>query len=301
MVSTLQVHGFADASNLAIEAVVYLRTEKPGTAPVISRVCAKTRVAPLKTVTIPRLELTATGLLTELTSYAIKELEPAQPTIFLRTDSSVALAWVKSHPSRCKEHVLHCVVKIQEAIPNGAWLHISGTDNPADYALRGLSPEHLHHHPLWWNGPRWIVLPPHHWPVSSVGSTAAAALEEKLSSADPVVIGPQKGNELLERHNDLNKILLTPYLDHQQILQIGGRLHNAHLDFEEIHPTVLPRHSRFTDLVIGDAHRRSHHGRTQLTLAFTRQRYWIIGGRARVRIHIHQYAVCVRNRGELAQ
>ncbi|XP_063979927.1 uncharacterized protein LOC135163952 [Diachasmimorpha longicaudata] len=366
-VSNLQVHGFADASNLAIGAVVYLRTEKPGTAPVISLVCAKTCVAPLKRVTIPRLELTAAGLLTELTSYAIKQLELTQPTIFLWTDSSVALAWIKSHPSRWKEYVQHRVLKIQEAIPNGEWLHISGTDNPADCASRGLSPEQLHHHPLWWNGPPWLILPPHHWPVSSVGSTAAAALEEKPSSAHPVVIGPQEGNELLERHNDLNKILrvtalvnrlgrrlrrievpaqrfatpaeveearlfwikriqhhhfheeirilvsgrklpntspmsrLTPYLDHQQILRIGGRLHNAHLDFEEIHPAVLPRHSRFTDLVIGEAHRRSHHGGTQLTLAFTRQRYWIIGGRAPVRTHIHQCVVCVRNRGELAQ
>ncbi|XP_063993929.1 uncharacterized protein LOC135171374 [Diachasmimorpha longicaudata] len=74
-VSNLQIHGFAVASNLAIGAVVYLRTEKPGTAPVISLVCAKTRVAPLKRVTMPRLELTAAGLLTELTSYAIKQLE----------------------------------------------------------------------------------------------------------------------------------------------------------------------------------------------------------------------------------
>ncbi|XP_063994383.1 uncharacterized protein LOC135171694 [Diachasmimorpha longicaudata] len=219
-VSNLQIHGFEDASNLAIGAVVYLRTEKPGTAPVISLVCAKTRVAPRTRVTIPRLELTAPELLTELTSYVIKQLELTQPTIFLGTDSSVALAWIKSNPSRWKEYVENRALKIQEAIPNGEWLHISGTDNPADCALRGLSPEQIHHHPLWWDRPPWLVLALHHWPVSSVGSTAAAVLEGKPSSAYPVVIGPQEGNVLLERHNDLNKILRVTAL----INRLGRRL-----------------------------------------------------------------------------
>ncbi|XP_063981500.1 uncharacterized protein LOC135164773 [Diachasmimorpha longicaudata] len=219
-ISNLQIHGFADASNLAMEVVVYLRTEKPGMAPIISLVCAKTRVAPLKKVTVPRLELTAAGLLTKLTCYAIKQLELTQPTIFLWTDFSVALAWVKSHPSRWKEYVQNRVLKIQEAIPNGEWLHISGTDNPADCASQGLSPEQLHHHPLWWNGPPWLVFPPHHWPVSSVGSKAAATLQEKPSLAHPGVISPQEGNELLERHNDLNKILRVTTL----VNRLGWRL-----------------------------------------------------------------------------
>ncbi|XP_046480980.1 uncharacterized protein [Neodiprion pinetum] len=87
---------------------------------------------------------------------------------------------------------------------------------------------------------------------------------------------------------------LTPFVDQQGILRIGGRLKFSNLSDKEKQPAILPRTSRFTDLVVEDAHKRALHGGTQLTLACTRERYWIIGGRPSVRARIYKCVVCAR-------
>ncbi|XP_036148482.1 uncharacterized protein LOC118647537 [Monomorium pharaonis] len=86
----------------------------------------------------------------------------------------------------------------------------------------------------------------------------------------------QGGN--LSRFNHL--IRLTPFIDKDGILRVGGRLHFAKIDDETKHPVILPRRSPFTTLVIADAHCRTLHGGTQVTLSFLRQTYWVLGGRA---------------------
>ena len=57
--STVEIHGFSDASQLAMSAVIYLVVHSPSTGAISTLVCSKTRVAPLKRLTISRLELTA--------------------------------------------------------------------------------------------------------------------------------------------------------------------------------------------------------------------------------------------------
>lgn len=88
---SIEIHGFSDASNLAMAAVVYLRVVKETKEVGVSLVCAKTRVAPLKRMTIPRLELTAAQLLTRLVLQTLIALELSNIPIFLWTDSSVTL------------------------------------------------------------------------------------------------------------------------------------------------------------------------------------------------------------------
>lgn len=61
--STVELHGFSDASQLAMFAVVYITVRSPSTGVQMAPVYSKTKVAPLKRLTIPRLELTAAPLL----------------------------------------------------------------------------------------------------------------------------------------------------------------------------------------------------------------------------------------------
>ncbi|XP_015118496.1 uncharacterized protein LOC107042119 [Diachasma alloeum] len=84
-------------------------------------------------------------------------------------------------------------------------------------------------------------------------------------------------------------------------MRLKGRLKNSELHPEQIHPIILPRQSRFTTLVIAEAHQKTLHGGTQLTLAYTRQRYWILGGRGTVRAYILRCAICARHRARQAQ
>lgn len=67
------------------------------------------------------------------------------------------------------------------------------------------------------------------------------------------------------------------------------------------HPAIIARFSRYSALVIDQAHRRTLHSGTQLTLAVVRQRYWIIGGRELVGTIIKDCITCARNRGARAQ
>lgn len=94
---------------------------------------------------------------------------------------------------------------------------------------------------------------------------------------------------------------LTPFLDPQGLLRVGGRLKHAALPFWEKHPVILPRKGHFTELLIDEAHRRTLHGGAQLTLAALRQRYWILGGRQRVKAHIHHCVTCLRWRAAPGQ
>ncbi|XP_076659893.1 uncharacterized protein LOC143363181 [Halictus rubicundus] len=97
---TLEIHGFADASERAYAAVVYSRVINEEGAATVSLIMAKSRVAPLKRVSLPRLELCAAFLLSRLVEHVTKVLELRDADIHLWSDSSVALSWIQGHPSR---------------------------------------------------------------------------------------------------------------------------------------------------------------------------------------------------------
>ncbi|XP_015120547.1 uncharacterized protein LOC107043528 [Diachasma alloeum] len=176
--SSIEIHGFSDASVLAMSAVVYLKIVNGDEESRISLVCAKTKVAPLKRLTIPRLELTAAVMLAKLVKYVKGELNLSNAPTFLWTDSSVALTWINSHPSRWKEFVRNRVQLIQET-SRAQWKLVPGKENPADCASRGLTTAQLSAHELWWHGPPWLMKSSSSWPSLELASVTSADLEEK--------------------------------------------------------------------------------------------------------------------------
>ncbi|XP_008557923.1 uncharacterized protein LOC103578574 [Microplitis demolitor] len=138
--SNIEIHGFSDASQQAMAAAVYIKTHYHLIPAKITLVCAKTRVAPLKRLSIPRLELSAAFLLTELISHVQATLNLQEVPVFLWTDSAVAVAWINQEPSKWKEFVKNRVQAIQQNLPAANWKFISGKQNPADSASRGLTP-----------------------------------------------------------------------------------------------------------------------------------------------------------------
>ena len=147
-VKSVQLHGFCDASESAYTAAVYLRVLDEKDTITISLVVAKTKVAPIKRLTIPRLELCGAVLLARLVNHVGKVLQIHTNDAYAWTDSLVVLSWLRGNPRRFKTFVGNRVSEVMELIPPNRWQHVKGSDNPADSASRGVFPAELIKHVL---------------------------------------------------------------------------------------------------------------------------------------------------------
>ncbi|GBN36873.1 hypothetical protein AVEN_270258-1 [Araneus ventricosus] len=151
----IELHAFCDASEKAYTAVIYLKSINDSSISV-KLLTSKTRVAPLKTVSIPRLELCSAVLLSYLVQTVRNSLKIQIDSTYAWTDSMIVLSWLQSESSRWKTFVANRVSEIQSILPSEVWNHIRGKENPADCASRGILPSELKSHSLWWAGPSWL-------------------------------------------------------------------------------------------------------------------------------------------------
>lgn len=176
---SVEIHGFADASERAYAAVVYLRSTNNGEVH-MSLVMAKTKVSPLRKVSLPRLELCAGALLARIVAHTRSTLELTTSAAHLWTDSTVALSWIRSHPARWTTFVANRVAEIQRLVPVGQWHHVPGKDNPADCASRGMSPRELLAHELWWHAPTFLRKDVSAWPTDPGRPSSREVPEQRL-------------------------------------------------------------------------------------------------------------------------
>ena len=154
---TYELAGFGDASTSAYAAVIYL-VVKSRTGTRVQLIASKTRVAPLKKQTTPRLELLAALILARLIARVKSILEQCLVVCRTRcwTDSKNVLYWIKRKDREWKQFVNHRVAEIRQLLPTDVWAHVPGVENPADLASRGVNPVSLVNSTLWWNGPPWL-------------------------------------------------------------------------------------------------------------------------------------------------
>ena len=123
-VTSLQLHGFADASDVAYAGVVYLRTVYEDATVSITLLYSKTRVAPLCGATTPRLELCGAQLLSKLLILVAKALAVPVTNIYAWSDSTIVLSWLSTPPVRLKSYVCNRVMDTIERVPPAQWRHV---------------------------------------------------------------------------------------------------------------------------------------------------------------------------------
>ncbi|XP_068158453.1 uncharacterized protein [Drosophila tropicalis] len=310
----IELHGFSDASTKAYAAVVYSRVINKDGSISTSIMAAKSRVAPLKQQFLPRLELCAALLLSQL------------------------IRSIKAALRHQKVTVLHGAIpqstsEILDTIPRHNWRHVDSKSNPADCASRGLMAADLKDFQLWWNGPSsirdadqfmvrlnnsqvcldisekniqkevkincltalvnaapdhpldhlvqrvssWLTL------VHTVGyvlrflrrtkgpfgdKCSKSLTFEEITAARIVCLRHAQtcfqddyklllANKPLRSRSQLAK--LSPMIDKDGLLRVGGRLHYSQLSTEAKHPVLLPKSHRITKLVLEYEHRVNLH------------------------------------------
>ncbi|XP_011859715.1 PREDICTED: uncharacterized protein LOC105557156 [Vollenhovia emeryi] len=166
-----ELHGFCDASERAYGACIYVRSIDSHGGIQMHLLCSKSRVAPVRVITIPKLELCGAELLTRLMDKVKHALEIDIKKCYYWTDSSIVLHWIKATNKKLPVFVAHRVGEIQDLSAVDSWNHVGSKDNPADLVSRGAHPREVADSQLWWRGPSWLqvnIIVQHHSEIADM-------------------------------------------------------------------------------------------------------------------------------------
>ncbi|XP_025264886.1 uncharacterized protein LOC112638071 [Camponotus floridanus] len=360
-----QIHGFCDASQRAYGACVYVRTQIGPEEFGCKLLASKSRVAPLKALSLPRLELSAALLLAQLIDKINDSFPITNMKIFLWSDSTIALNWISSPSRKWAIFVANRVGEIQRLTNLNSWRHVSSADNPADILSRGLHPRELEDSAMWWNGPAFLMTRESLWPngeftilsndiPESIRTTVAVATIEnsvvegllrkhsnlnkicrilayclrfsKARRSDPftsfvtceeisfalnVMCKTAQKTDFPEEYRALSKgeairttsnlLSLSPFIDTNGLIRVGGRLRNAELSFDTCHPILLSRNHILTRLIILREHERNAHAGLQATMTAVRQRFWPLSLRSVTRKILQNCVTCFKNKPTISE
>eukprot|EP00794_Sanderia_malayensis_P002302 gene2302-2651_t len=288
------LHHFSDASESGYGQVSYLRFLNEDGMIHCSMVMGKSTVAPLKYISMPRLELTAAVLSVKVSTMIRTELEYTIHKEVFWSDSQVVLSYIRNTEKRFKTFIANRIQYINDHTKPKQWCYIPSQMNLADCSSRGFSKKTNAKHDSqvqqWFNGPAFLWQATSQWPRRE--------MNEKISEDDPELktevhnfkIAMEEGNilESLEARISewekmkrvmvhvlkfVKKIRLTSgetttvkEYRHDGLLRVGGRIKRADLEYDVIHPILLPKKAAVTTLIIRNCHSKVAHGGRNLTL-----------------------------------
>ncbi|XP_068203744.1 uncharacterized protein [Palaemon carinicauda] len=178
-VVSVEFHHFSDASTLGYGQCSCVRLFYILGRVHVSLVFSKSRVAPLKQILVPRLELTAAVLSVRVSSFLNKEFNYSGVKNFYYTDSRVVLGYIGNEAKRFHVFVANRVQQIKNLSSTHEWVFVSSDENPADIASRGASVQRQD--VRWFSGPSFL------WEPDFVPKSWCINKNCVLSSDDPEV------------------------------------------------------------------------------------------------------------------
>ncbi|XP_062714227.1 uncharacterized protein LOC134290998 [Aedes albopictus] len=166
-----QLHTFVDASENGMAAACYLRFTYEDIVECCI-VAAKTRVAPLKFLSIPRMELQAALLGARLARTVSEALTIQISRRIFWSDSQDVLCWIKSDHRRYSPFVAFRISEILELTEIIEWRYVPTDQNVADDGTKWKGLPDLKPRARWFSGPQFLHLPEEEWPRTSRGSTS---------------------------------------------------------------------------------------------------------------------------------
>ena len=162
LLKSAQLHCFSDASERAYAAVIYLRSLYEDGHVEVNLIASKTKIAPLKKQSIPRLELLGATILARLAKTVQNALPQKLETVYW-VDSMTVLCWIRN-TRPWKQYVMSRVQEIRESTPPASWKFCPGEQNPADIPSRGMTASELVTEDKWWKGPEFLHNVEEEWP-----------------------------------------------------------------------------------------------------------------------------------------
>ncbi|XP_035213836.1 uncharacterized protein LOC118187677, partial [Stegodyphus dumicola] len=149
-VEYVELNGFPDASEVAYGAAIYCKFPSRDGEVTTRLVTSKSRVSPIKRVTIPRGKFCVAVVLARLIVRVISALEISVNNVYLWTDSMIVLSCIQREPYQLKTFVANPVATFQELTNDHQWRHVSSKENPSDFIFQCLDPSKLLQNDMWW-------------------------------------------------------------------------------------------------------------------------------------------------------
>ncbi|MEM7284018.1 MAG: hypothetical protein AAF438_20615, partial [Pseudomonadota bacterium] len=232
--NSFELHCFADASELGYGAVAYLRSISGNGKIKCAFVMGKSRLAPIKSLTIPRLELQAAVLAVRLGQTVKEELDIPGLKLVYWSDSTTVLHFIRNESRRFQVFVANRLAEIHENTVQDQWHYVPTENSPADYVTRGLSADQFTTPHRWLGGPEFLLQSEENWPAFPNRSDVA---EEALSVETKKEVHTTQADDtatqrLLERYSSWDKLRLSAawLLRYKEFLrgQVAKRKGDAH-------------------------------------------------------------------------